>query len=521
MKQYYDFLVIGSGIAGLSYALKVADYGKVAVITKSKIDDTNTRHAQGGIAAVTYHPDNFEKHVKDTISAGSELNNLPVVEMVVREAPEQIAQLIKWGIQFDTTETGQFDLAKEGGHTEYRVLHHKDNTGQEIQRGLIQQVKNHTNIDVFEEHFAIDLITQHHLGRVITRYDRDIECFGVYVLDKNTKIIKTYLAPITMLATGGVGHLYLNTTNPDIATGDGISMTYRAKGLVEGIEFMQFHPTAFYNPGVRPVYLITEALRGFGAVLRNCSGEEFMPKYDKRGSLAPRDIIALAIDQEMKIHGDDFVYLDCRHLNPTELLEHFPNIAEHCLNHGINITKDLIPVVYAAHYQCGGIKVDTNGCSYINYLYAAGEVASTGMHGANRLASNSLIEALVYAIRAAKHSISTFKQHQIPEEIPDWNDEGTVPNEEMVLITQSIREVQQIMSNYLGIVRSDLRLSRATKRLEILYHETEDLYRRSKIAPKLCELRNLINVGYLVIKHASRRKRSIGLHYTTDYPPKK
>ena len=520
MKQYYDFLVIGSGIAGLSYALKVAPYGKVAVITKSKIDETNTKYAQGGIAAVTYRPDNFEKHVNDTVLAGSELNNLSVVELVVREAPEQINQLIQWGIKFDTTESGLFDLAKEGGHTEYRVLHHKDSTGYEIQRGLVQQVKNHSNIEVFEEHFALDLITQHHLGRIITRYDRDIECFGVYVLDKENNLIKTFLAPVTMLATGGSGNLYLNTTNPEIATGDGISMAYRAKGHIEGIEFMQFHPTAFYNPGVRPVFLITEALRGFGAVLRNCSGKEFMPKYDKRGSLAPRDIIALAIDQEMKIHGDDFVYLDCRHLNSEKLIGNFPNIYDHCVKQGINISKDLIPVVYAAHYQCGGIKVDTNGCSNINFLYAAGEVASTGMHGANRLASNSLIESIVFADRAAKHSIKVYKQHQIPAEIPNWNAEGTVQNEEMILVTQSIREVQQIMSNYLGIVRSDLRLSRATKRLEILYHETEDLYRRSKIIPKLCELRNLINVGYLVIKHAARRKRSIGLHYNTDYPPK-
>lgn len=521
MKHHYDFLVIGSGIAGLSYALKIAPYGKVAVVTKAKIADTNTRYAQGGIAAVTYDPDNFDKHVNDTISAGSNLNNMSVVEMVVREAPEQIAQLIQWGVEFDTTRTGQFDLAKEGGHTEHRILHHKDITGYEIQRGLVHQVNMHKNIDIFEEHFAIDLITQHHLGRIITRYDRDIECFGAYVIDKKTDRIKTFLAPVTMLATGGSGNVYLNTTNPEIATGDGISMTYRAKGLVENIEFMQFHPTAFYNPNERPTFLISEALRGFGAILRNVSGEEFMPKYDHRSSLAPRDIIARAIDQEMKTHGEDFVYLDCQHLNPEKLTDHFPNITEHCRKHGIDIRKDLIPVVYAAHYQCGGIKVDTNGCSYINYLYAAGEVASTGLHGANRLASNSLIEAVVYADKAAKHSLSVFKQHNIPAEIPDWNAEGTVPNEEMVLITQSIREVQQIMSNYVGIVRSDLRLSRAAKRLEILYHETEDLYRRSKIMPKLCELRNLINVGYLVIKYAARRKHSIGLHYNIDYPPKK
>jgi L-aspartate oxidase len=520
MKLHYDFLVIGSGIGGLSFALKVAPYGKVAIITKTKLDDTNTRYAQGGIAAVTYNPDNFEKHVRDTLAAGCNFNDVSVVEMVVREAPAQIEQLIQWGIQFDTNESGKFDLAREGGHTEHRILHHKDITGYEIQRGLMHQIKTNPNIDIYEDHFSIDIITQHHLGRIITRYDRDIECFGAYILDKKQNIVKTFLAPVTMIATGGSGNLYLNTTNPEIATGDGISMVYRAKGLIENMEFMQFHPTAFYNQGAKPTFLITEALRGFGAKLRNCSGEEFMKKYDNRLELAPRDVVARAIDQEMKIHGDDFVYLDCRHLNSKALLEHFPNIAEHVRKFSLDITKDLIPVVFAAHYQCGGIKVDMNAQSYINYLYAAGEVASTGLHGANRLASNSLIEAVVYADKAAQHAINVFRSHQIPQNIPDWNDEGTTPNEEMVLITQSIKEVQHIMSNYVGIVRSNLRLQRAISRLEILHKETEDLYRRSKVIPKLCELRNLINVGYLVIKYGMRRKESIGLHYNIDYPPR-
>ncbi len=520
MKLNYDFLIIGSGIAGLSYALKVAPYGKVAIISKTKLDDTNTRYAQGGIAAVTYNPDNFDKHVADTLSAGCNFNDKSVVEMVVREGPAQIEQLVQWGIQFDINESGKFDLAKEGGHTEHRILHFKDITGYEIQRGLMHQIRINKNIDVFEDHFSIDLITQHHLGRIITRYDRDIECFGAYVLDKNRSKVITFLAPVTMIATGGSGNLYLNTTNPEVATGDGISMVYRAKGLIENMEFMQFHPTAFYNQGVKPTFLITEALRGFGAKLRNCSGQEFMKKYDSRLELAPRDVVARAIDQEMKIHGDDFVYLDCRHLDTKTLLEHFPNIAEHVRKYGVDITKDLVPVVFAAHYQCGGIKVDKNGQSYINYLYAAGEVASTGLHGANRLASNSLLEAVVFADKAAQHAITVFRSHQIPQNIPDWNDEGTTPNEEMVLITQSIKEVQHIMSNYVGIVRSNLRLERAISRLEILYKETEDLYRRSKVIPKLCELRNLINVGYLVIKYAMRRKESIGLHFNIDYPPK-
>lgn len=519
MKLRYDFLVIGSGIAGLSFALKVAAYGRVAIITKTKLDDTNTRYAQGGIAAVIYDPDNYNKHVNDTLWAGCNMNDPAVVEMVVKEAPSQIGQLVQWGVQFDTNSSGKYDLAKEGGHTEHRVLHHKDITGYEIQRGLMQQLKSNPNIEVFENHYSIDIITQHHLGRIITRYDRDIECYGAYVLDKKQDIIKTFLAPVTMIATGGSGNLYLNTTNPEIATGDGIAMVYRAKGLVENMEFMQFHPTAFYNPGVRPAFLITEALRGFGAKLRNCKGEEFMARYDSRVELAPRDVVARAIDQEMKIHGDDHVYLDCRHLDSKKLIAHFPNITNHCLKFGIDISKDMIPVVFAAHYQCGGVKVDINGQSYIKYLYAAGEVASTGLHGANRLASNSLIEAVVYADRAANHAINVYRKHEIPENIPNWNDEGTTPNEEMVLVTQSIKEVQFIMSNYVGIVRSNLRLNRALTRLEIIYQETEDLYRRSKVIPKLCELRNLINVGYLVMKNAIRRKESVGLHYTIDYPP--
>lgn len=519
MKLRYDFLVLGSGIAGLSFALKVAPYGRVAVVTKTKLDDTNTRYAQGGIAAVICDSDNYDKHVKDTLRAGCNINDPEVVEMVVKEAPAQINQLVHWGVQFDTNASGKYDLAKEGGHTEHRILHYKDITGYEIQRGLMNQIKNNPNIHIFENHFSIDLITQHHLGRIITRYDRDIECYGAYVLDKKSGVVKTFLAPITMMATGGSGNLYQNTTNPDVATGDGIAMVYRAKGLIENMEFVQFHPTAFYNQGVRPAFLITEALRGFGAKIRNCKGEEFMKKYDSRLELAPRDIVARAIDQEMKIHGDDYVYLDCRHIDPKKLVAHFPNITNHCMKVGIDITKDMIPVVFAAHYQCGGVKVDTNGESYIKYLYAAGEVSSTGLHGANRLASNSLIEAVVYADRAANHAITQFKKHEIPTGIPCWNDDGTTPNEEMVLITQSVKEVQSIMSNYVGIVRSNLRLDRALTRLEINYQETENLFRRSKVIPELCELRNLINVGYLVMKYAIRRKESIGLHYTIDYPP--
>jgi len=518
VERKYDFLVIGSGVAGLTYAIKVASYGKVAVVTKTKIDNTNTSLAQGGIAAVTYEPDNFEKHFKDTYIAGDRYSNKEVIKIVVEEAPERIQELIDWGAEFDKTKAGLYDLAREGGHSEYRILHHKDNTGWEIQRALVQKVIQHPNIDVFENHFAVDLITQHHLGKTVKRSDNNIECFGAYVLDLSKSEMTTFLARKTMIATGGSGNLYHTTTNPLIATGDGIAMVYRAKGIVENLEFFQFHPTSLYNPGERPSFLVSEAMRGFGAKLRNLSGVEFMNKYDSRGCLAPRDIVARAIDNELKLHGDDYVYLDCRHLNENELKSHFPNITAKCASIGIDVAKDLIPVVPAAHYQCGGIKVDLNGESHIHHLYATGEVASTGLHGANRLASNSLSEALVFAHRAALHTIETYKNQPLCAGIPKWNIEGTSHPEEMVLITQNYKETQQIMTNYVGIVRSNLRLERALNRLEIIHRETDALYKKSILSQKLCELRNLINVGYLIIILAQNRKESLGLHYNIDYP---
>jgi L-aspartate oxidase len=520
MEKKVDFLVIGSGLAGLSYALKVAPYGKVCLVTKTDLQETNTRYAQGGIAAVTYEPDSYKKHIEDTLIAGDGLCNKDVVSMVVEEAPEQIEELINWGASFDKKSTGKYDLAKEGGHSEHRILHHKDNTGEEIQRALSLQVRNNENIEVLEQHFAVDLITQHHLGKLVRRHQTDIECYGAYLLNfENHQIIKV-LSKVTMLATGGAGNLYFTTTNPPVATGDGVAMVYRAKGIIENMEFVQFHPTSLFNPDERPSYLITEAMRGFGGILKAQDGEKFMRKYDERGSLAPRDIVARAIDNEMKVRGDDYVYLDCTHLNPEELITHFPNIHQKCLSLGIDIRKDMIPVVPAAHYICGGVKVDTNGKTMINRLYAGGETSSTGLHGANRLASNSLLEAVVYADRAAKDSLKEFEKCSFEENVPEWNDEGTSHPEEMVLITQNLREVQQIMTNYVGIVRSDLRLKRATDRLEIIYKETEDLYKKSKLSIQLCELRNLINVGYLVIKMAQARNESRGLHYMLDYPRK-
>ena len=522
MEYRYDYLVIGSGIAGMSFALKTArEGGKVALICKTTLKEANTNLAQGGVASVTdLTKDDFDKHIQDTMIAGDWLSDPAAVEQVVRNAPDQIRELINWGVDFDKKEDGEFDLHREGGHSEFRILHHADNTGAEIQQSLVRAVKANPNIDLFEHHFAVEIITQHHLGKIVTRRTPDITCYGAYVLNEETGTVDTFLAKVTVMATGGAGAVYTTTTNPLIATGDGIAMVYRAKGTVKDMEFIQFHPTALYHPGDRPSFLITEAMRGYGAVLKNLDGEEFMQKYDPRLSLAPRDIVARAIDSEMKLHGHDHVYLDVTHKDPEETKKHFPNIYEKCLSLGIDITKDMIPVAPAAHYLCGGIATDLNGRSSIDRLYAIGECSRTGLHGGNRLASNSLIEAVVYADTAAKDAIERVKGIEHREDVPHWNDEGTAHPEEMVLITQSEKEVNQIMSYYVGIVRSDLRLKRAWNRLDILYQETEDLFKRSKPSRQLCELRNIINVGYLVMRQAMERKESRGLHFTVDYPKK-
>ena len=522
MEKRFDFLVIGSGIAGMSFALKVAEKGKVALVCKTTLEEANTFFAQGGVSSVTnLVVDTFEKHIEDTMIAGDFLSDRAAVEKVVRNAPSQIQQLVNWGVDFDKNEKGEYDLHREGGHSEFRILHHKDNTGAEIQDSLIRAVKQHPSIEVFENHFAIEILTQHHLGKEVTRHTPDIECYGAYILDLKTGKIDTFLSKITLMATGGVGAVYQTTTNPLVATGDGIAMVYRAKGTVKDMEFIQFHPTALYHPGDRPSFLITEAMRGYGGILRTLDGKEFMQKYDKRLSLAPRDIVARAIDNEMKNRGDDHVYLDVTHKDPEETKKHFPNIYAKCLTLGIDITKDYIPVAPAAHYLCGGIKVDLDGRSSINRLYAVGECSCTGLHGGNRLASNSLIEAVVYADAAAKHSMSIIESLSYQENIPAWNDEGTTSPEEMVLINQSIKEVNQIMSTYVGIVRSNLRLKRAWDRLDIIYEETESLFQRSVVSKEICELRNMINTGYLIMRQAMERKESRGLHYSIDYPPVK
>ena len=518
MVRKYDYLVIGSGIAGMSFALKVARTGaKVALVCKTSLDEANTYFAQGGVASVTnLEVDDFDKHIHDTMVAGDWLSDPKAVDQVVKNAPAQIRELISWGVDFDKKENGDFDLHREGGHSEFRILHHADNTGAEIQLSLVKAVKENPLIDVYENHFAIEIITQHHLGKIVTRRTPDITCYGAYVLNEATGRIDTFLSRVTVMATGGVGAVYTTTTNPLIATGDGIAMVYRAKGTVRDMEFIQFHPTALYHPGDRPSFLITEAMRGYGAVLKNLDGTEFMQKYDERLSLAPRDIVARAIDSEMKLHGTDHVFLDVTHKDADETRRHFPNIYEKCFSLGIDITRDMIPVAPAAHYLCGGIDVDLNGESSIKRLYALGECSRTGLHGGNRLASNSLIEAVVYADAAARHASSVISGYDLRNDVPEWNDEGTVHPEEMVLITQSIKEVNQIMGYYVGIVRSDLRLKRAWNRLDILYEETEKLFKVSKPSRELCELRNIINVAYLIMRQAMERKESRGLHYTVD-----
>ena len=517
MQKETDFLIIGSGIAGLTFALKVADHGKVTILTKSDPDESTTKYAQGGIAVVTNHSDNIEKHVQDTIACGAGLCDEKVVRMVVSQASVRLKELIDWGTNFDKTASGDFDLAKEGGHSEHRILHHKDITGFEIERALLEKVKAHPNIEVLDHYYAVEIITQHHLGEYINSSSKDIACYGAYVLNLKSNEVDVFLAKATLMASGGAGQIYQTTTNPLIATGDGVAMVYRAKGKVENMEFFQFHPTALYNPGESPSFLITEAMRGHGGVLKTRNGKSFMHKYDKRKSLAPRDIVARAIDNELKVSGEDFVYLDCTSIPKEELLSHFPNIYKKCKKIGIDITKSFIPVVPAAHYMCGGIKVDMEGHSSIRNLFAVGECAFTGLHGANRLASNSLLEAIVYAHNAANSAL-LLKNISLCKDIPEWNAEGTANPEEMVLITQSLKELKAIMTNYVGIVRSDLRLKRAFDRLLILHNETEALYQETTLSQKLCELRNMIKTGYIIIKSAMLRKESVGLHYNVDYP---
>ena len=520
-----DYLVIGSGIAGLSYALKIseADPDKtILVMTKTSSDETNTKYAQGGIAAVwDEEQDHFDKHIEDTLIAGDGLCNEKIVNIVVKEGPERVREIIEWGARFDKDSDGDYSLGKEGGHSESRILHYKDVTGREMERALIDAIKARPNIRLINHCFVVDLITQHHLGYLVMKSTPDIQCYGVYALNLQTHHMEKILAKITVLATGGNGQIYRTTTNPAIATGDGVAMVYRAKGRIENMEFIQFHPTALYESNVKgQSFLITEAVRGDGGILRNNNGEAFMERYDERKDLAPRDIVARAIDSEMKINGTEHVWLDCRHMDKEKFLHHFPNIYEKCLSVGIDVMKNMIPVSPAAHYSCGGIQTDEWGKTSIHNLYAVGECASTGLHGANRLASNSLLEAMVFAHRAYVDSRERIGSIKKVDGIPDWSAEGTTKPKEMILITQSLKELQWLMTDYVGIVRTNMRLERASRRLDLLHEETEELYRQTVVSPQLCELRNMITVSYLVVKSAEFRTESRGLHFNTDYPYK-
>jgi L-aspartate oxidase len=514
-----DYLVIGSGIAGLYFAIKIAEKfpeQTVLIITKSDESESNTKYAQGGIAVVLdLVEDSFEKHIQDTLRAGAYINDQSVVEMVVREGPERLKELIAWGAQFDLTHQGAIKLGKEGGHTEHRIVHHKDITGYELEKTLLKKVDELENISMHQHSFAIDLITEHHLGQEV-QIDDSIHCLGAYVLDQETQEIRTILSRFTVLATGGVGQAYLTTTNPTIATGDGIAMAYRAKARISAMEFIQFHPTALYEPGVSPSFLISEAVRGFGAYLRNKQGNRFVFDYDERGELASRDIVAKAIDSELKKSGLDCVYLDCTHLDEKDFANQFPNITEKCKSIGLDFAKDYIPVVPAAHYLCGGVEVDKNGRTSVSQLYACGEVSNTGLHGANRLASNSLLEAVVYAHRIAEDIEKVQANIQHKKGVPAWNAKGTHSPRELVLINHTRSEIQQAMSKFVGIVRSDQRLDWASRRIQLWYDETKDLYENTTLSVPLCELRNIVAVVYLMTQQSMAQKQNIGGFYNVD-----
>jgi L-aspartate oxidase len=512
-----DFLVIGSGIAGLSCALHVAEFGSVALITKKAKAESNTNYAQGGIATVISSEDSFDLHIKDTLDVGDGLCHRNAVDVLVKEGPRCLKELIDFGVRF-TEEHGRLDLGREGGHSRNRIVHAKDLTGKEIEGALLHKISEHPNIQVFENHIAIDLITEHHTGLKITKGSH-VHCWGAYVLDGCSNHVKKFLAKVTLLSTGGLGHVYLHTTNPLIATGDGVAMAYRAGAIIGNMEFIQFHPTTLYDSG-SPAFLISEAVRGFGAYLKTKEGERFMSKYDDRNELAPRDIVARAIDVELKKSGDEFVYLDLKHLSAGAVMEKFPHIYNTCLNkYKIDITKEPIPVVPAAHYACGGAVTDITCRTNISGLLACGEVAMTGVHGANRLASNSLLEAIVFSSRAAI-TANEIKDKTLIPDIPDWDESGTFNSEEWILISHDKREIQEVMWDYVGIVRSDLRLDRALRRINFIKDEVEQFYKKTKVTEGLLELRNLTLVAKLIIRSALLRKESRGLHYTTDYPKK-
>ncbi len=517
MLFHSDVLVIGSGIGGLTTALKLADTLEVNLITKADLDETNTKYAQGGIAAVTSFEDSVELHVADTLTAGAGLCKDAIVRMVVEDGPARIRELIDLGVKFDKNgeHAGEFDLHREGGHSTRRILHRADLTGAEIERALIARVRDHPRIHIFEHHFAIDLITS---AKLFHNRSAD-QCLGVYALDKTTGDVHTFLAGSTVVATGGAGKVYLITTNADVATGDGVAMAWRAGATIGNMEFIQFHPTVLYHPYARN-FLISEAVRGEGGVLTNAKGERFMDTLHPLASLAPRDVVARAIDLEIKRTGADCVYLDVSHLK-KKAAEKFPNIYAKCLSLGIDITCAPIPVAPAAHYLCGGIAVDEHGESTVPNLFAIGECAYTGLHGANRLASNSLLEAVVFAHNAASRILARGKKDGQRISVPDWDATGAAHPEEAILVAHNWEEVRRTMSNYVGIVRNDSRLKRARQRINLVMNEISEYYWDFTVTADLLELRNLAQVAQLIIRAARNRRESRGLHYSLDYPQPK
>jgi L-aspartate oxidase len=516
MERVSKFLVIGSGIAGLSFALRAAEKGTVTVITKREASESSTNYAQGGIATVWSGEDTFESHIEDTHRAGAGLCHPDVVDLVVRDAPDRIRELIGWGVMF-TRRTGmkEYDLHREGGHSKRRIFHSKDLTGREVERALLDRARENRRIRLLEHHAAVNLITRQKLTS--DRQDPD-EALGAYVLDQRSGAIHTFLADATVLSTGGMGKVYLYTSNPDVATGDGIAMAYRAGATIANMEFVQFHPTCLYHPHAKS-FLISEAVRGEGGVLVNRAGIRFMEGIHAMKELAPRDIVARAIDSELKRTGADCVYLDIRHKGSAFIRKHFPNIYKTCLSFGIDMTKEPIPVVPAEHYQCGGVRTDLHGETDIRRLFAVGECACTGLHGANRLASNSLLEALVFSDRAVRRAAEAYLKKARPRiEIPKWDPGKAQEPDEAVVVTQNWDEIRRTMWNYVGIVRSDKRLSRALDRIALLQREISEYYWNFRVTGDLLELRNICTVAELIVQCALQRKESRGLHTTIDYP---
>ncbi|MCH2391957.1 MAG: L-aspartate oxidase [Nitrospinales bacterium] len=516
-----DFLVIGSGIAGLTFALKASQFGSVAIVSKNELDESATLYAQGGIASVMTDDDSFELHADDTIESGRGLCREDVVRIICREGPSHVRELIDLGVKFTRVRGEDYHLSREGGHSRDRILHANDLTGREIERAMLEAIDRRPNITVFPHHMLIDLITLGRLDPKVEPGGPKDEALGAYVLDVNTKQVKTFLSKITLLASGGAGKVYLYTSNPDTATGDGIAAAYRAGTKIANMEFIQFHPTCLYHPQAKS-FLISETVRGEGGILRLKNGRTFMENYHPLGCLAPRDIVARAIDHEMKKSGDDCVYLDITHIEGYRIRERFPNIYKTCMQFGFNMVKKPIPVVPAAHYTCGGVLVDLNGQTNIRHLFASGEVCYSGLHGANRLASNSLLEGLVLSNRAVSKAALLLKSESfnntIPHDIPGWDCGNAVDSDESVVVSHNWDEIRRIMWNYVGIVRSDKRLRRAERRIQLLLDEIKEYYWNFTITKNTLELRNIALTAHLIIISALQRKESRGLHFTLDYP---